>query len=294
MKHLFPIFFFTAIHLHAQMLINTDGILFGDHPAFNEQFILQHKIHSFRGYYSTKAELDIIRPSNESCYYEFNKAGQLIREYHTRFGDTLFSSFEYDYKSRLLKMRKADQYGYHWYSYHYDDKDRITEREYRLDRSKKGGRYSFDPDETCRQSKENYEYIDYDDRTYKKNYINGVGKIYREELVYLDETGRMDHSTSRTMTGAARTETKRLFDKKGHLTEVTSYVKLMEENTTVSKFEYDKEGNLLAEHVYKNEEYLTEKQLVYEVGTSILQAIVTRKAATNFMTIVKFGDYSFF
>jgi len=71
-----------------QMLDNTEGKTFGETPYFNEAFVKRNKIKTLKGYFSTKATMDYIRKSKDVYYYEFNEAGQLIKDYRTQYKDT--------------------------------------------------------------------------------------------------------------------------------------------------------------------------------------------------------------
>lgn len=260
---------------------------------YSEAYIYHKRLRSFHASYSTKAELDIIRPSQQASYYEFNRSGQLVKEYSVRFGDTTYYSYEYDYKSRLLKMRIADAYGLHSYTYEYDNDGRMTQREYRLRKGKYDKVYGFDLNESEIQTVEVYEYIDFEGVGYKKNYLNSVGKVYREEIFYYNSE-RIGKKESKTINGSGRTKTVYNYNKEGLLDSTDTYVKLVNETTSSSKYEYDVDGNLIAVKEYKNGVYVVEKQIVYKSVSGLLSAIIKRQNDNNFMTIIQFTGHQYF
>lgn len=295
MKLLFTLFSLIFLsNIQAQVLEICEGEIYGDRVKFNREFIRERKIKSFKGYYSTKAEMDIIRPSENACYFEFNRSGLLVREYRVKYGDTTFFSYEYDYKSQIICERIATSKTYSMYLFEYDDSGRVTKREYRYTTTPQHHRYSFDLTEADRQSIEQYNYIDYDNGGYKKEYLNGIGRVYREEYYYLDGDNRLHTRESQTKNGSGRTSCHFSYDMDDRLTTVESTVKLTEENVRKSEFEYDENGNISAQRYYKNGEYITEKQIVYRVDTQELKAVIDRKEGNNFMTILQFKDYHYF
>ena len=127
----------------AQMIDNTEGQTFGEVPFFHVDFIQRNKVKSIRGYYSTKATLDVIHRTKDFYGYEFNRAGQLIKDYRTQFGDTLVRIYEYDENGQLAVLRKSDKQGFESYHYLYDDRGRILSEEYRRDLSKERVKTNF-------------------------------------------------------------------------------------------------------------------------------------------------------
>lgn len=276
------------------MLDNTEGRTFGDVPYFNEAFVKRNKIKSLKGYYSTKATMDYIRKSKDVCYYEFNDEGQLIQDYRTQFRDTFVTMYEYDAKGRLSLLRKSDNGGYHAYRYTYDDKDRIIEKEYRRDLNKSGDKINFELDRSFVVSIEKFEFEDMEGENYKKMYFNTADKVYKEEFFYYNEEGYLAKQESRLKMGSQLNITSYTYDIMGRVTEKKITKRGMSNSTLRWNYEYDEHSNFLAQHYYKDEVYLTEHQIVYDEATFLLDAIITRDEETNFVTILKFADVTFF
>jgi hypothetical protein len=292
-KTVFLLFFLRSLLLNAQMLDASNGELFNETPFFNTVFIKQNKIKEIKGYYSTKVDLDMIRPTNDVYAYLFNENGQLIKEYNTKYGDTTVIQYTYDTNSNVITIRKSDKYGFHSYHYQYDSLNRITFKEYRRDLNRTGDKLNFELDKTYRISSESYTYEN-TSVGLKKSYFNSKGILYQIEFFYKDEHGFLVKQESHLITGYGRAITTYKYGDKGLLTEKHTETHFAGKTSTTYKYEYDDNQNILAQHYYRNEKYITEFQIVYNSKTMLLSAIITRDDTTNFITILKFSDYTFF
>lgn len=293
-KRIIFILIFCVSFAHAQMLDNTEGKTFGDVPFFNTEFVKRNKIKSIKGFYSTKATLDYIRKTKDIYFYEFNTKGQLTKDFRTQYGDTLVSMYEYDDKGRLQLMRKSDKGGFHAYHYTYDDQDRVLEEEYRRDVSKVGDKTKFQLDRTFVVSIEKYAYEDLEGGHYKKIYFNSAGKVYKEEFFYKNEFGNLARQEGRLKMGSGLTNTTYTYDEKGRVIEKMVEKKVMGNYVSKWVYEYDTHDNVLAQHYYKDDKYITEIQIVYSDATMLLEAIISRDEETNFVTILQFSDVTFY
>ena len=277
-----------------QILDNTEGQTFGDRPYFNQQFISKNNIKSIRGFYSTKAAMDIIRKSEDIYWYDFDQKGRLKKEMRTQFGDTLVTMFEYDDAGRLKVTRKSDNYGFHSHHYEYDERDRIILKEYRRDVSKNGDKYDFELDRSFIVSEERFEYEDLEGKNYKKRYLNNAGKVYKEEIYFFNEYDLLVRQEGRLVMGSGITNVSFSYDEKGRVVEKTIEKKVMGSTKSVWKYEYDEHDNLLAQHYYKNDVYLKETQIVYHQETLLLEAVVNRETENSFVTILQFKSYLYY
>lgn len=276
----------------AQMIDNTEGQTFGEVPFFHVDFIQRNKVKSIRGYYSTKATLDVIHRTKDFYGYEFNRAGQLIKDYRSQFGDTLVRMYEYDENGQLAVLRKSDKQGFESYHYLYDDRGRILSEEYRRDLSKERVKTNFILDKSYSVSVEKFEYVDLEGLNYKKVYYNTAGKIYMDEFFYFDENEFLLRQEGRLKMGSGLTNTYYSYDQKGRVIEKRVEKSVMGNYTSKWTYEYDEHSNVLAQHYYKNDVYITENQIVYFQESFLIKAIITRDEATDFMTILQFADYS--
>ena len=280
-------------NVYAQMLDNSSGETFGDKPFFNVSFIKSNKIKEIKGYYSSKAELQGIVKSDDIYVYQFNEKGELTKEFRTQFGDTLVNQYAYDFKGNLIQVRKSDKYGFHSHHYTYDSLNRITSKEYRRDLNKSGDRIKFQLDKSYRISGETYSYEN-TSIGLKKYYYNNAGKVYKTEFFYTDEDGYLLKNESNLKTGSGKSKTIYKYGDKGLISEKIIETVLMRKTTTKTTFEYDENQNVLAQHYYRNGEYITEFQIIYSSSTMLLNVILTKDVKTNHITILKLTDYSFY
>ncbi|MCH2233086.1 MAG: hypothetical protein MK078_02450 [Crocinitomicaceae bacterium] len=294
MKILFILILCVAGSVFGQMLDNTMGQVFEEKPFFNTEFIAKNRIRSIKGNYSTKATLDQIRPNSDIYVYDFDKEGRLIREYKTAFEDTIVVTYEYNEKNLLSLKRQSDQYGFHSYTFKYDEKGRIVEQEYRRDSNKNSDKMNFDLDESYIITTEKFSYLDYSDSTYKKVYYNNAGFEYKTEFYYHTWDGQLTKQEGKLRNGSGNSKVRYSYDAKGRISGKQEEVTLTKKNVSRWEYEYDEIGNLQAVKYYRNGSWITEYQIVYERQTLLLSAIITRDHATNFMMILQFKDVDFY
>lgn len=282
-----------SVILHGQMLDNSSGETFGDRPFFNTDFIKNNHIKSIKGYFSTKVNLDIIRPTNDIYVYQFDRAGRLTTAYETKYGDTTITQYTYDYNNQVTVIRKSDKYGFHSYHFKYDSLSRIIFKEYRRDLNKNQDLLHFELDKTYRISSESFSYED-TPIGLKKKYYNSKGIHYKTEFIYTNENGFLTGTSASLINGNGRFKTSLTYGDKGLLAEKKTENHLMKKTTSTYRYEYDENQNILAQHYYRNGNYTTEFQIVYDSKTMLLNAVITRDVKTNFMTILKFSDYTFY
>ena len=295
MKVLLYILFFTGFLGFGQHILeNSNGQILRENPMFNQGFIKKAKIKRIKGVYSTKASMDIIRESNQFYTYEFDNEGRLIREYLTKNNDTVVKLYTYDSKSRMIYFSESNYYGYKSIHYVYDSLNRIilleTRRETNLNKSK----IDFNRDESYEISNERFEYIPLENGNYKKLYYNASDRIFKEEIVYHREDKKVKNQEIRMMMGSARKQISYTYHRNGQVLEYYSESWIMGHNTFKYVYEYDDDNQVLAAHYYKNSHYKTEYQFIYNQQTAFLQTILTRDENTDFITILKLADYSFY
>lgn len=282
---------FVPVFSWAQMLVNPQGEVLENMPFFNAEFIRKYKVKSFKGTYATKFDHDVIRPNNDAFVYEFDRLGQLVRKYRIMKGDTLLSTYIYDYKGNVLIHRETNKMGYYEYRYTYDTDNRITEMEVRRDVHTVQNKLSFELDEKATVAKEKYVYLALDGRDYKKTCYNGAGRIYRYEFYYFNSKGQLAKIESALHNGTGRTEVNYFYDIHGRVEEVKTISRATKTHVKRKVFVYDAAGNVLSRYIYRNDQLILEEQLVYEEDTTLLKAIISREAEQPMLTILEFKSY---
>ena len=294
MKFIFFILFLPALIVHAQMLENPRGEILEERPFFNPEFIKKHKIRSFRGNYSTKFNFDIIRPNNDVFVYQFDRLGQLVRKYKILKGDTLATSYQYDYKGNITLRRETNKFGFYEYRFWYDDRDRMTKMEIRREQEVDYNKFSFELDESTIIAVEKYEYISLGQLNYKRICYNKSGRIYKNEYYYFNEDGYLAKRETALHNGNNRVEENYFYDQKNRVTEVKTIFVSAGGRSERKIFEYDEMGNIISRKVYSGENIAQEDQLVYREKDNSLKAIISREAGESMLTILEFKLYRFY
>ena len=285
-------FFYTAV-VFGQILNHSNVELFNEDPRCNVNFIKNNKIKSIKGHYSTKADYDRIRPTNNVYVYEFNEEGYLIQDYKTVRKDTIVRAYEYDKNHNLTVIRQSDQYGFQSYHFTYDSLNRMIAKEYRRDINQKKSKVDFYLDESYIISKHTFSYENLKIGL-KKSYYNSLGKVYQTEIFYTDEHGYLYKQESRSLTGVGSAKTDYQYNELGLLRECKTETVLNTKSTSRIRIEYDKHENIMAQHYYRNGVYKTEFQIVYNSETLLLNALLSRDIETNIITILKFSEYTYY
>ncbi|MBK9190357.1 MAG: hypothetical protein IPM77_02050 [Crocinitomicaceae bacterium] len=253
-----------------------------------------HQIHTIKGSILSKADHDVLRETNHATYYKFNKFGELTFEYKTVLNDTIFTLYVYDERSNLIIKRTADKFGFESCHYRYDSQNRLISKEVRIQSNTGQDKYLHVPDESFLQRTEKYEYVELGTDSYKKNYLNNSGTIYREEFFYFDDKNRLIRQEAYQKSGSGKSVLEVFYNENGQLIEKKATSSVMENYSTSYQYEYDESGNIYAMKFYENDVYKTEFQFVYDSESGYLKAIISRDVETQRMTIVKYDSYTFF
>lgn len=295
MKVLFSFLVFAcSVFCFSQMLNNLHLDEFEGAPEFERAYMRSHHIHTIKGSILYKADHDVLRETNHATYYKFNKFGELTFEYKTVLNDTIFTLYVYDERSNLIIKRTADKFGFESCHFRYDSQNRLISKEVRIQSNTGQDKYQHVPDESFLQRFEKYEYVELGNNSYKKNYLNNGGSVYREEFFYFDEQNRLIKQEAYQKSGSGKSVLEIIYNEKGQLIEKKASSSVMENYATSYQYEYDENGNIYAMKFYENDKYKTEFQFVYDSESGYLKAIISRDVETQLMTIVKYDSYTFF
>lgn len=294
MKVILLLIAFLSHGLYGQMVVNTAGTVFENKPFFNKEFIKSNHIKFIKGNYATKLDMDIIRPNDDKFVYEFDKLGQLYRQYKIHLGDTLISTYQYDFKGNIVVHKESNRVGYYEYRYTYDDKNRMTSLEVRRDYTTQQNKLSFDLDQSKIISKERFVYEKLEGIDYKKVSYNSSDRIYKIQFFYHNEAGQLIEMESALHNGRNRTKTIYQYMQDG---QIKSVKQLSGKGFSISeekRFEYDEKRRLSAKKTFRNRRLIVEDQIVYQDDSDKLRAIISRGDEKNKLTILKFDEYRFF
>ena len=292
------LFSFVSISLiNAQLLNNQLGEAFTDKPYFNSTIIKENRISSISGYYTTKKSNDQLRETDlERCYF-FNAQGQIYKMFETYYAgkikDTLITYWEYDETGNVSLIRKADQYGFYSFHFTYDSLGRVTREEFRRNLSKTDSKINFQLGKEFMVSFESSKYERFPGQE-KRIFYNSYDQPYREEISYFDGDGFLIEKNDRLRRTSGINKSSYFYNEIGLLDSMVIASNQTGSSTREYAYKYDSHGNLLSQNNYKNTIHITEYQIIYDRKTGLLNYILTRDMATNFITILRLDNYTFF
>ncbi|MDG1428077.1 MAG: hypothetical protein P8M19_01755 [Crocinitomicaceae bacterium] len=277
---------------YAQVLDNRHGEAFTDKPFFNVDFVKKNKLKRLIGTYTYKKDGDAMRETTFKHVYEFDKSGHLISTFETRADDgtkdTTWNLFHYDDLGFLASHRKTDLEGFTTVLYTNDSIGRVVEEEYirEIDSANTIVR-------TLSFNKERIEYKNYDLQEKRTRY-NNYDLAYLDEFSNYNELGYLVEIVERIkMTSTVYTYAYE-YNREGKLAVIRKTSNRKEGVLEEMKFKYDDLGNLVEKHIYKNDVFTTDIQIIYNSKSKLLSAVLTRQVSTGFILILRFQDYEFF
>lgn len=274
------------------MLDNRNGAAFTDKPFFDQQFIAANKIHFLNGQFSYKKLGDMMRTTEYKYVYEFDTLGRMIGNYETRKDDgtkdTTWNLYSYNVDNLLIEHKKGDGKGFTSMTYEYDDQKRIIKESYVREYVD-----SFGMSQRTILNTESMKYENYGQQI-KKTTFNSYDLPYMTEISYYNDLGYLIEKEQRLiMTGTVNKITYE-YNHKGLLSNIKSTVLGAEIPYEELQFIYDDNGNLLDKHIYRNGQYITEIEMLYNDKSKLLTYVLTRDVATTFIMILGFKDYKFY
>lgn len=276
----------------AQVLDNRMGEAFTDKPFFNEEFVKRNRLKRLNGTYTYKNDGGAMRETKFKHVYEFDREGRLISTYETRTDDgtkdTAWNIYEYDEHGFLDTYRKTDEEGFTTVHYTNDSIGRVIKEEY-VREIDSNGRII----QTLSFNEERIEYKEFDNQTMSTRY-NNYNLPYLDEIYNYNDLGYLVSREERIkMTSSVYTYTHEYNDK-GKLSAIKKTSNREDGIIEEMTFKYDELGNLIEKRVYRNGEFTTDIQIIYNSQTKLLSAVLTKQVSTGFMTIIRFKDYEFF
>lgn len=281
----------------SQFLDNSKGNAFSEIPFFNEKFVKNNKIKSLKGTYTFKKMGDIMRETDYVFQYDFDNKGHLIQSFETnnesRKIDTTLLLYSYYKDGNLAFVRRKDNIGYYSTHYFYDSINRVIKEEYKRDIDTAGTFFvpSFE-----RSMLLNFETIKYEKTgVFEKSTVhNSYGLPFKEIISTHDSTGYLISKEEKLKFGNQRTITQFEYNENGWI----SNIKITNSNNSKLnqelRFKYDEFGNLSEKHIYKNNQFITDIQVIYNLKTGLISSILTRDVATNFISILRFEAVKFY
>lgn len=292
MKWILIVFLGLSFGAGAQVLDNRNGEAFTDEPFFNEAFIQTNKLKKLKGEFQYMKHGDGLRSTDFKYVYEFDDKGRLISTFETRTDDgsvdTSWHKYEYNNLDHLVKHSKTDMEGFQTVKYTRDSVGRVLTEEFIRDIDSAGVVVR-----SLTFNKESIKYFDYDLQTKRTRY-NNYDLPYLDEYFNYNDLGYLVERIERIkMTGTVYSFSYE-YNEQGKLSAIRKSSNKDEGYLEELTFKYDELGNLVEKHIYKNGVFTTDIQIIYSSKTKLLQSVLTREVATDFMMILRFRDYEFF
>jgi YD repeat-containing protein len=292
----FLVLFFSVFQSSAQLIENTKGVAFTDIPFFNTQFVKGSKIKEIHGKFTFKKQGDIMRESNYVYVFNFDTLGNLVRHYQTSKGDQVTDTnvrfYDYTPDGRIVRKRISQRRGFLSTYYTYNSEGQIVKEEVYRDIDTMNSILKPAIERSLLWNTETMEYQLYEGQ-FKKKVFNSYGNQYLEVTKYKDSLGYLAREEELFTITRNRITTKYSYSDKGLIEKVAVYKNTDTIPMSESRFTYDAFGNLQAKYVYKDGVFVTEYQIVYSGLTGLLYSIIMREVSSNFISIIRFSEPTF-
>jgi len=284
---------FFVIKTSAQVLDNSQGKAFTDKPFFNQSFIASNKIKTIKGQFNYKKSGKAIYPTNYYYVYNFNKKGELISTFETRKDDgstdTTWNEYIYNEKGTLIEHKQGTRTGKTVTLYILNTDEQIIGEEY----------YTESIDSVSKNKKRlliNSEsfIVETIDLQQKKTVCNSYGLPYKVQTTHYDQDGYLTELEERFLRTSNFFKKKYTYNEHGWLETIVAYQKGKTEPSERELYKYDKFGNLIEKHYYKDQEFITDTQIIYNDKSKLMSSVIIRDVKTDFLMIIRFNKYEFF
>jgi YD repeat-containing protein len=274
------------------MLDNREGLAFTDKPFFNTEFIRINKLKEFKGRFTYKKPGEVMRNTEYTYVYRFDDLGRLVESFETRRDDgtkdTTRNTYQYNTQHQLLEHRKGDGKGYTATSYAYDEKGRVIEESYVREFVDTLGK----PQRTVLNT-ETMTYEEFAGQL-KKTVYNSFGLPYLRETTFFNELGYVTSKEEFYIMTSTLKSHRHEYNEKGYLSAIRTFTDQEETPREELVFLYDTFGNLTEKQLYRNGQYITEIEMLYNERSMLLTYVLTRDVATNFIMILGFKNPAYF
>lgn len=277
----------------AQVLDNRNGEAFSDVPFFNADFIKTNRIKRFNGYFVYKKKGDVMRDTEYKNVYEFDREGHLVSSFETRADDgtkdTVWNLYDYDLNGNLARHRKTDLDGYTTVEYQYDSLGRVVKERF----LREVDSVNHEIVRSLLFNEERIEYAQYD-RQLKRTRFNNYNLPYLDEFYNYNELGYMIQREERIKMTSTVYSYAYDYNETGRLSAIRKTSNREDGVLEEMRFRYDELGNLIEKHVYRDGEFTTDVQIVYNSKTKLLSSVITRQVSTGFLIVLRFNDCDFY
>lgn len=289
---------FNPFNSFTQLIDNANGKVFTNRPFFNDKVIKERGIKSISGKEIHYKPGDKPRETEYFRSYRFNENGQLIQQFEsvelTKSADTLVTFYDYDLNGNLSAIRQRDQFGNYARIYMYDKQGRVVKEEYRRNLSSfPNMSSSFLLGERFIVSSEKSTYENYEGHM-KRIIHNNEGLPYKEIITYYNQDALIDEEIEKLDNVPGSKTTKFYYNEKNDLDSITVNSNITGLQNRSYAFAYDKQGNLLKKEEFKNGQYITQYQVLYDEETMLIDDVLVQNISTEFIKVLELRKYAYF
>jgi hypothetical protein len=294
---LFLLFLGITTFGQAQLLDNSEGQAFTEYPFFNTHFIRASKIREIKGSYIFKKQGDVMRETKYVYVFSFDSLGQLTRHYETAKGDivsdTIVRYYTYDGLGNLLSKRMNEQRGFMTTYYTYDDSNRVIKEEVWRDIDTLHSLLKPDIERSILWNTETMTHEHYGN-LFKMRIHNSYGNQYLEKSRIYDSLGYLARIHELYTITRDQYTTDFTYSNKGWVETIKTTHNIDPVPLTEMRFTYDNYGNLTSKQEYRNGVFTTEYQIIYSGSTGMLSSVLIREVSSNFISIIRFSEPTFY
>ena len=309
-----------SLSSHSQILINKYSEISLTEPAFNNDMVKKNKIKSIKSVFLSKPDGKMIEDKGLSGVFEFDSAGRLYSFYYTniksftkeekyipaiyKYGkkindayfseqyfyqyDTTFTFLIYDAQSRIIMKRTfAGDFFNSWY-YEYYENGRIKKQSNYKETNTGTSRSDFRLGVQTVLSEESFEYEQPIELQVKKKCLNDEQRVYKEVIINYDSTKNIISESHHFIVGWISIENSYKYNSASQLTEKNYSSNANGDTREKSVYEYDVNGNLLVEKIYKNNTLTNEINYLYDEQNKLVKSQLNRAVTEAKIDIVKY------
>lgn len=292
MKFFYLFLFIIPILAQAQLLDNTNCLVFSDEPFFYSEFIQKNGIREIKGVISTKKSLQVIEQRNLVNTYGFDKQGRLNKQYRSFNGsnskDTTFITYFYNDNSKITTQRTSDSYGFFSNNYEYDNNTNVTSKTYCRDENSSTNKNQFQLGKQHTIVKETFSY-EKSDSTLSKHTFNSHGKKYQTTTYFYNQHDLIYKEVKKLIINKKKSIIQYEYNDKGFVSKKTTYPNFNKAENKSITYKYDDFGNLEFIDEYRNNKQITHKEIIYNKSTLLMKALLIQDIETNYIKIIKYS-----
>lgn len=282
-----------AVLAHAQILRVDPAATDPLRLAFEPAFISRNSVRKVWTETSIKREGEPMRPRNEQQQYLFDAGGRLAKSItgHGAPGsgrDTSWVEVRFDADGRPLEELRNDLHGWFALRDSLDPDGRVVRRTHVRIANAGTDRYApitgletVISDERCKHQVIN-------DTAVRETWHNEHGLPYRERTCSRDRWGYLRAIEDHNLITGRRGRITLRYDEKGRLAERTDRPDLNASARNLYTWRYDAAGNITVLDMHQDERHTRHSEYLYEEGTMLLKAIITKDHSTGLIHVVRY------